>query len=338
MRWSSVKYLLLNSVPYGVRKYQNLTRNGSVLLYVIMSSTEARWLVWWPIHTAQAAPYAIRATQSHKGGDLDLSSMYKRTTIDNFHDSFGKDSRWHHNTRFPAAVSIAECGIAPGGYENLVNRTQKLWNCRPIHLASSSTGEWQMKEYPGASIQFSYDPLWLPVDEGRRQEVRESGNTRDLHWAGFYLSTTGNILSWAPVLFSRQCVDRIFHLKHVPKFTEDQPGERTNQRSVVEPQIFSDWTRCSTVYFDVAKDKLGENDAFAAFREQDAPLMHRPDPRSIDLKCIRRITHLAKEMDNGPRRRRSDPRNPRGAGRVCKAERCQGEVCRGHDETRAARR
>ena len=278
IRWSSFKWKLLNCIPRWMRQYENAIRNDDVLLYVILTSTEARWLVWWPINAERTTPYAIRATQSHKGGDLDLSLLYKEITIGNFHETFGKGSRWFHCTNMYAAICIAEYGLAPGGNERLMARTGDLWNTRPIRLASNSTGEWQMKDYPGANIQFTFDPLvLLRIDECRQQQIKESGNLREIHWCGFYLSTTGNILSWTPVLFARNCIDKVAHLKYVPKFHEDQPGRRVSQRSVVEPRSFDEFMQCSTVYYDVTRAKLGENEeAFAKFRELEEPIVQKP--------------------------------------------------------------
>ena len=104
--WSSLKKKLLRIVPWWLNKFESDIGSDDVLLYVIFTCVEARWLVWWPKHGERCPPYAIRANLAHKGGDLDPSLMYKRVTLQNFHEHFGKDSRWYHCTNTPAALCV----------------------------------------------------------------------------------------------------------------------------------------------------------------------------------------------------------------------------------------
>ena len=148
-------------------------------------------MVWWP-KFGDCPPYGIRATQAHKGGDLELSRVYKRITLTSFHEYFGKDSRRSHCTTSKAGLSIAAYGLAPSGNVRLMEQPGALGNARPIHLASTSPGEWQQKNYPKQEIMFSYDPLiLLRLDALREQEVADKNDPTLKSWCGFTCQPLG---------------------------------------------------------------------------------------------------------------------------------------------------
>ena len=113
IRWSSAIEHLKRSAPWWVTAEQKRSLDEDrIALYAILSSVEARFLVWWKVGTGhRLVPYAFRATQSHVGGDLDLRPMYPEVTLENFKETFGSEPKWYHGTQFKRIVSIVQNGL-----------------------------------------------------------------------------------------------------------------------------------------------------------------------------------------------------------------------------------
>ena len=71
----------------------------TVWLYVVMTSPEARWLLYWTDKDIEDDPtlavYGIRATQGHSGVDLNMKDMYTEVGLENFKEDFDIATRWY---------------------------------------------------------------------------------------------------------------------------------------------------------------------------------------------------------------------------------------------------
>ena len=137
-----MKWMLRQCLPRYLNKYWKEIKHDQILTYVVLTSTEARWLLWWETNSETTVPYAIRATQSHKGADIDLGLMYKEITLENFSDVFGRGSRWHLCAKYRAARCIAEYGLCPSGNEYLV---VQRWRHRPNGRQGAQGEKWQLQ-------------------------------------------------------------------------------------------------------------------------------------------------------------------------------------------------
>ena len=133
-----------------------------LLLYVILTSPEREWLVWWhtpsigdnsdPTKAAKGdhvEPYAIRATQSHSGMDVQLLLMHKQITLFSFIELFERTSMWRHRTIGDKLQSILQDGLRPGGYPDAtVLARVEAENRKPVSFGVHIGGEFDQLPYP----------------------------------------------------------------------------------------------------------------------------------------------------------------------------------------------